>query len=85
MLLDDTCDASRAVAVPSDEQGAKRFERVDAGCTCERYYVFDGCFTYRFDALAEGWLRFVHDASQALTFTSRADVARLADLSPDLR
>jgi hypothetical protein len=87
VLLRDTCDVSEAVAVPSDERGAKRFERVDnldAGYAGERYYVFDGgCVTYRFDARAEGWTAFVHDASLAVTFISRADVAQLADVPLD--
>jgi hypothetical protein len=87
VLLGDTCDVSEAVAVPSDERGAKRFERVDnldVGYAGERYYVFDGgCVTYRFDARAEGWTAFVHDASLAVTFISRADVAQLADVPLD--
>ena len=87
VLLGDTCDVSGAVAVPSDEQGTKRFERVDnldVGYAGERYYVFDGgCVTYRFDARVEGWTGFVHDASQAVTFIARADVARLADVPLD--
>jgi hypothetical protein len=89
VLLEGTCDVSDAVAVPSDEQGARRFERVDSidpGYAGERYYVFEGgCVTYRFDARAEGWSGFVHDATQALTFMSRADVARVADVQLDLR
>jgi hypothetical protein len=89
VLLQNTCDMSDAVAVPSDERGAKRFERVDsidAGYAGERYYVFEGgCVTYRFDARVEGWSGFVHEASQLMTFISRADVARQADVALDRR
>lgn len=85
LLLNDDCDVTDAVAVPSDEQDAERFERVDTlddGYVGERYYVFDGgCVTYRFDARGEGWSSFVHDASQTVSFLPRTEVTRLHNVA----
>jgi hypothetical protein len=73
-LLAD-CDPGTAVEVPSDEEGARRFEdidQVDAGYRGTRYYVFDGgCATYQFDLPAEGWSGVVNDVTLILGFTPR--------------
>jgi hypothetical protein len=59
-------------------------ERVAAGYTGERFYVFDGgCVTYRFDAQGDSWLSFVHEASQTWTFMPRTEVERLRDVALD--
>jgi hypothetical protein len=82
-----SCDVGDAVAVPSDERDARRLERVErvaAGYTGERFYVFDGgCVTYRFDAQGDSWLSFVHEASQTWTFMPRTEVERLRDVALD--
>lgn len=48
-----TCDFSAAVAVPSDQDGADRYdnvERVEPGFRAKRYYVFTGgCIWWEFD------------------------------------
>jgi hypothetical protein len=79
------CDTADAVAVPTDETGTRRLERVERvadGYAGERFYVFDGgCVTYRFDARGDGWLGFVHEASQAWTFMPRTEVERLRDVA----
>jgi hypothetical protein len=82
-----TCDTTGAVAVPTDEPGTRRVERVERvadGYAGERFYLFHGgCVTYRFDARREGWLEFVHEASQAWTFMPRAEVEQLSDVAFD--
>lgn len=81
------CDTVGAVAVPTDEPGTRRLERVDRvadGYTGERFYLFDGgCVTFRFNARGDGWLGFVHDAGQTWTFMPRAEVERLRDVAFD--
>jgi hypothetical protein len=87
VLFTPACDTDGAVAVPTDEPGMQRLERVARvanGYSGERYYVFDGgCVTYRFDAQRDDWLGFVHEASQAWTFMPRTEVERLRDLALD--
>lgn len=82
-----SCDTAGAVAVPTDEPGTRRLERVERvanGYVGERFYVFDGgCVTYRFDAQGDDWLSFVHEASQAWTFMPRTEVQRLRDVALD--
>lgn len=81
------CDTAGAVAVPTDEPGTRRLERVGRvanGYAGDRFYLFDGgCVTYRFDARGDGWLSFVHEASQTWTFMPRAEVERLRDIAFD--
>ena len=87
VLFGETCDVTGAVSVPSDEQGAERFEHVesvDGGYVGQRSYVFDGgCVVYRFDAPGEGWSRVVHDASTVWTFMPRGEVVGLRDVALD--
>lgn len=75
------CDTAGAVQVPTDEPGTRKLERVERvadGYAGERLYLFEGgCVTYTFDARRDGWLDFVHNASQTWTFMSRAEVERL--------
>lgn len=81
------CDTDGAVAVPTDEPGTQRLERVAAvanGYSGERFYVFEGgCVTYRFDAQGDDWLGFVNEASQAWTFMPRTEVERLRNVAFD--
>lgn len=81
------CDTAGAVAVPTDEPGTRRLERVGRvvnGYTGDRFYLFDGgCVTYRFDARGDRWLIFVHEASQTWTFMPRTEVERLRDIAFD--
>lgn len=83
----EACDTTGAVAVPTDEPGTRRLERVERvanGYAGERFYLFEGgCVTYRFDARRDNWLSFVHAASQAWTFMPRAEVERLRNVAFD--
>lgn len=49
----ERCEPGRAVSVPSDLEGAERFddiERLEPGFRARTFYVYDGgCVTWRFD------------------------------------
>jgi hypothetical protein len=76
------CEVTGAVEVPSDEEGAQRYEEIATfrgRFRGSRHYVFEGgCVTYAFEFTETGQTALVHDMSQALTFRTRADLA--ADL-----
>ncbi len=84
--LTPECDTSGATEIPSDEPGTRRFERIEAvrpGFAATRSYTFPGgCVTYRFQ-LKEPGRALVNEASLAVTFVTReqvaAEVARLSD------
>lgn len=73
------CDIGDAVEVPSDEEGATRYEDiedVDEGYRGDRYYTFEGgCVHYRFELGGEGWSAVVNDAAAATTFASRESLS----------
>jgi tRNA A-37 threonylcarbamoyl transferase component Bud32 len=72
----DDCDVSGATAVPSDEVGADRYERIDRlppGLHGTRYYVFPGgCVTYRLEFADGATPAVLFDVDQALTFQPRS-------------
>ena len=80
VLLRDRCDTSDAIAVTTDEVGTRRLEHIDVvrgGYTGERHYTFaGGCVTYRFSASGDDWTRFVRQAANLWTFTTREQVMR---------
>lgn len=82
VTLARSCDVSRAVPVPggADEVGLRRFEEPEAlppRFSGNRYYVFPGgCVTYRF-AFAPGTpFALAVEATDALSFVSRAEGVR---------
>lgn len=76
--LEEDCDVGDAIAVPTDEVGATRFEDVEqvtGGFRGQRLYLLDGaCVTYDFDLDAEASAALVTEASAALTFVAREAV-----------
>lgn len=72
------CDVSGATEIVSDEDGTRRFERVQSvspGFSGIRYYTFrGGCVTYRFRFSEEG-RALLNEASLALTFVPRQAVS----------
>jgi len=72
------CDVTKAVEVPQEagEPPMKRYEEPNAlppTFSGNRYYVFPGgCVTYRFNFLDGATFAQAVEASQALTFVSRA-------------
>jgi hypothetical protein len=76
--LTSECDTSGATEIPSDEPGTRRFERIESvrpGFAATRLYTFSGgCVTYRFE-LKEAGRALVNEASLAVTFVSREQVA----------
>jgi hypothetical protein len=85
VLLTPTCDTSKAVEVPPEagEPVMRRFEEPTAlppTFSGNRYYVFPGgCVTYRFSFVRGATFGEAVQATEALTFVSRAEgVAALA-------
>jgi hypothetical protein len=81
--LTASCDTTGATPVPSDQAGARRYERperITSGYVGRRYYVYPGgCTTYRFDLHGASQAQPVNEASLAIGFTTR-DVIRTATL-----
>jgi uncharacterized ParB-like nuclease family protein len=77
--LTGKCNTSGATRVPSDQVGARRFERIDAlgqRYVGSRYYVFPGgCVTYHFDFAGPGRTSLANDVSVGLSLVSRKAVA----------
>ena len=78
--LQHHCDVSGATEIPSDEPGARRFERVLSvvdDFRAIRLYEFEGgCVTYRFNFDRQG-RALVNEVSVAIGFISRATVDEL--------
>jgi hypothetical protein len=78
VLLTKSCDISRAVQVPTeaDEAGLARYEEPQALpplFSGNRFYVFPGgCITYRFAFTSDASFVEVVEATEALSFLSRA-------------
>jgi len=72
------CDTGGATQIPSDEPGTQRYERIESvrpGFLATRLYTFPGgCVTYRFE-LKEAGRALVNEASLAVTFVTRDEVA----------
>jgi hypothetical protein len=68
------CDTSGATRIPSDENGTRRFERIEEVTprfVGTRYYTFKGgCVAYRFELDEEG-RALANEASLALSFIRR--------------
>jgi hypothetical protein len=81
--LTPSCDVSKAIEVPSEttEPQVKRYEEPNSlppEFFGNRYYVFPGgCVTYRFAFSRGGSFAQAVEATQALSFVSRAFGARL--------
>lgn len=77
--LQPRCDISKADEVPTDEPGTRRFEHVlSAAPTLQlvRYYTYPGgCTTYDFDLHGAQPVAAATQASLAVGFIRRADVA----------
>jgi serine/threonine-protein kinase RIO1/membrane-associated phospholipid phosphatase len=76
--LAPTCPgAAQATEVPSEEVGARRFEKpmsVGPELSGDRFYLFDGgCVRYRYD-LAPGLPTLLADIDEAFTLEPRADL-----------
>jgi hypothetical protein len=85
ITLASDCDVSRALEVPSDEAGTRRFEelsRLTPQLIDVRSYVFPGgCATYRFDFMPGTSTSMVFDVDRAVSFVPRADlVAHLREM-----
>jgi hypothetical protein len=78
VTLEESCDVSDAIQVPSDEPETRQYERVDevvGGYQAERHYQFEGgCTTYTFDLQEEASAALVTESSGALTFITRDEV-----------
>jgi hypothetical protein len=78
VTLSAACDAAGAVEVPTDpdEGGTRRFESprsLPPYFQGDRFYVFPGgCVTYRFSFSRGGSFVLAQEATQALSFISRA-------------
>ena len=83
VTLTASCDTSGAVRVPvePDEAGTARFEEprsLPPNFAGNRYYTFPGgCVTYRFDFRPGSGFTPAVEATNALTFFSRAEGVRL--------
>jgi tRNA A-37 threonylcarbamoyl transferase component Bud32 len=88
ITLTKTCDVSRAHEVPSDEAGARRFEKptsLTPELTDVRSYVFPGgCVTYRFAFASGAPTALVFDVDAAVSFVPRADVVAFVRHTEDL-
>jgi len=76
--LDARCDTTGATEVPSDELGARRYERIESvspGFSSVRYYTFaGGCISYRFNLSPRG-RALVDEVSLAVGSARRAQLA----------
>src|SRR6266545_1280550 len=88
ITLTKTCDVSRAHEVPSDEAGARRFEKptsLTPELTDVRSYVFPGgCVTYRFAFASGAPTALVFDVDAAVSSVPRADVVAFVRDTEDL-
>jgi len=79
VTLTASCDVRGAVEVPSeaDEAGLRRYEEPESlppAFSGNRYYLFPGgCIRYRFDFQRGGSFALVVEATEALSFVSRAE------------
>jgi hypothetical protein len=74
------CTTRGAAEVPSDEVGARRYERPEAlapALQTTRTYLFEGgCVTYEFDFDAGASVDLVFDADRAFAFQIRDELVR---------
>ena len=78
VVLTERCDVDGATEVPSDEPGARRYERlrdIAEGYEGERHYVYDGgCTTLTFRLPGQDRAEQVGEASLAVGFLPREDL-----------
>lgn len=78
VVLTRTCDVDGATEVPSDEPGARRYERlrdIAEGYQGERYYVYDGgCTTMEFRLPGQNRAEQVGEAALAVGFLPREEL-----------
>jgi hypothetical protein len=83
VTLQERCDVGGAIEVPSDHPGMARFDQmpdVGDGFRGTRAYRFGGgCVTYRFDIRSARAAALVDEASLAVGFLTRAEVAARMD------
>jgi hypothetical protein len=76
VLLDDTCDTTGAVRIPSDEPGTTRYEKVERitpDYVGSRFYVFEGgCVTYEFNLETDQPSLLLNEASVMVGFVNRS-------------
>jgi hypothetical protein len=74
----ESCDTSEADQIPSDEEGAERYERVrtvSPTYSGARYYLFPGgCVRYDFELESERVSGLLNEASLMLGFTTREEL-----------
>jgi tRNA A-37 threonylcarbamoyl transferase component Bud32 len=77
------CSVDGATAVPTDEPGTERYERIERippGLAGTRYYLFDGgCVTYRLVFSEEASPTLVASVDQAITFQPRELLVEYVD------
>lgn len=78
VVLTKTCDLLGASRVPSDQPGARRYERptrVSGGYAGSRFYVFPGgCITYRVNLTGGTRVQALTEATGALGFATRSAI-----------
>jgi hypothetical protein len=78
LRLDDTCDVSNAVAAPTDQTAAERYdeiERLEPGLRANQYYVFPGgCVWWTFDFDSGTSATEAVAVGDALVLVSRAEL-----------
>jgi len=79
VTLESSCDVAGAREMPSQQPGARRYDRVahlDPGYLADRYYVFaGGCITHHFDLGGRAAGESVAAISAGLGFVDRSTVA----------
>jgi hypothetical protein len=79
LVLAGSCDVAGAREVPSEQPGARRYDRVlpvASGYRADRYYVFPGgCVTYTFNLRGRAGAEAAEAIAAGLGFVSRSTVA----------
>ena len=81
VVLQAGCNVAGATRVPSDESGARRYQRIDTvqpkRFTGEQLYVFPGgCVTYRYDFGGDTHAVPIAEVTQALGFVPRDEIRK---------
>jgi hypothetical protein len=88
ITLTAACDTSGAVRIPSDQPGAKRFERplsLAPRFALERMYTFaGGCITYRFSFVTGAAPSLAIPIDTAITFEPRSTLVDHVERTEDL-
>ena len=88
ITLTATCDTSGAERIPSDQPGAKRFERplsLEPRFALERMYTFaGGCITYQFSFVTGAAPSLAIPIDTAITFEPRSTLVSHVERTEDL-